>query len=88
MNLGKSEKTALIVYIGPVLFNIQHTEGEMCDAKIIFPDSQMGLTDVKFHNRDITEPIDEMLNTAAGPDGFSAMFLNKCKDAVETLSGS
>ena len=58
---------------------------EMCEAETLFPDGQIGLTDIHFDNRDIADAIDQMSNTsAAGPDGFSAMFLKQCKDAVAT----
>ena len=42
-----------------------------------------GLNDIAFTISDIVEAIDEISATSApGPDGFSAVFLKKCRDAV------
>ena len=42
-----------------------------------------GLNEISFNNDDIIEAIDEISATsAAGPDGYSAMFLKKCKMTI------
>ena len=41
------------------------------------------ITDISFTEKDITDAIDELSNTAAsGPDGMAAIFLKKCKNSL------
>ena len=48
---------------------------------IIEPD--ISLSDIIFNEQDIENAIDELSNTsAAGPDGFPAVFLKKCKKYI------
>ena len=61
------------------------TPTELCDADVMFPDEQSGLYDIQFGDKDFIEAISEISeSSAAGPYGFSALFLNKTKDIIAT----
>ena len=49
-----------------------------------FHDTQNGLNDILFDEGDVRDVIDEISeNAAGGPLGFAAVFLKKCKEAVD-----
>eukprot|EP00794_Sanderia_malayensis_P011704 gene11704-12922_t len=49
------------------------------------PKAQTNITELEFTSEDIKAAIDEIDNSsAAGPDGFPAIFLKKCKEALST----
>ena len=65
------------------VFNVPNFEKK--DPDELFTNEMHGLYDISFYDEDIMEAIDEICTTAAaGPDGYSAMFLKKCRDNIAT----